>query len=248
MPRDTPEAFVIEARAYGADVRLVDGTIAEAGKAVATWAPAPEWWNVATFKEPFRLEGKKTLGYEIAEQAGWRLPDVILYPTGGGTGLVGMWRAFREMQAMGWLDGALPRLVSVQAKGCAPIVRAYDDGVGEARPWEMPSTLASGLRVPSPFADRLILTAIRETEGTAIAVSDEDMLDAMGELAREEGCFACPEGAATLAALRQMRASGEIGSGQRVVLFNTGSGLKYADAWRRALERRPEAVRDAERA
>ena len=242
VPRDTPEAFVMEAEALGAEIRLVDGTIADAGHALADWAPAPSWWNVATFKEPFRLEGKKTLGYEIAEQSGWRPPDVILYPTGGGTGLVGMWKAFDEMRELGWLEGDPPRLVSVQAEGCAPIVRAHEAASTTAEPWVDAATVASGLRVPSPFAHRFILTAIRETGGTAVSVSEEEMLDGMNDLARDEGCFASPEGGATLAALRQLRASGEIGSKERVAIFNTGSGLTYIEAWRRALARRRDPM------
>lgn len=243
MPADTPEPFVIEARALGADVALVRGTIFDAGRHVAEWAPAPEWWNVATFREPFRLEGKKTLGYEIAEQCGWRLPEFVIYPTGGGTGLVGMWKAFVELRALGWVDGPFPRLVSVQAAECAPIVRAFEEGRAEASPWPDARTLASGLRVPVAFADRLILTALRETSGTAIAVADEDMLDGMNDLARGEGCFACPEGGATLAALRRLRASGEVPAGARVVIYNTGSGLQYTDAWKSAL-RRADAARE----
>lgn len=238
MPRETPEAFVLETRAFGAEVRLVDGTIADAGRQLAEWAPAPEWWNVATFKEPFRLEGKKTLGYEIAEQLGWRLPDVILYPTGGGTGLVGMARAFRELAELGWTTGRPPRLIAVQAAGCAPVVRAFDSGASRVSPWPDARTVASGLRVPAPFADTLILAAIRDSGGTAVAVSEEDLLDALNELAAAEGVYVCPEGAATLAALRQLRRSGEIGAGERVVLYDTGSGLKYPEAWRLALARR----------
>jgi threonine synthase len=241
VPEDTPEAFVLEQRAFGAEVKLVPGTIADAGRALAGWAPAPEWWNVATFKEPFRLEGKKTLGYEIAEQLGWRAPDVILYPTGGGTGLVGMFRAFREMAELGWTDGAMPRLVAVQVAGCAPIVRAFEAGASRAAPWEHAATVASGLRVPSPFADSLILRATRESGGTAVAVSEEDMLDAMTELAAAEGVYACPEGAATVAALRQLRRSGEVRASDRVVVYDTGSGLKYPEAWRAALARRVPA-------
>jgi threonine synthase len=237
VPEDTPEVFVIEQRALGAEVKLVPGTISDAGRALAAWAPAPEWWNVATFKEPFRLEGKKTLGYEIAEQAGWRLPEVIFYPTGGGTGLVGMWRAFRELAELGWTNGAMPRLVAVQAGGCAPVVRAFAAGQAHAEPWADACTAALGLRVPAPFADRLILRAIRESGGTAVAVSEAELLDGMSALATEEGLFACPEGGATLAALRGLRSSGEIGAEDRVVLFNTGSGLKYLEAWRLARAR-----------
>jgi len=238
VPRDTPEAFVLEMRAFGAEVRLVEGTIADAGRLVAEWAPAPGWWHVSTFKEPFRLEGKKTLGYEIAEQLSWRLPDVILYPTGGGTGLVGMWRAFRELAALGWTDGPMPRLVAVQAEGCAPVVRAFAAGAPRTTPWENAHTVASGLRVPGAFADTLILAALRESRGTAVAVSEEDLLDAMHEMASLEGVFACPEGAATLAGLRQLRRSGEVKASDRVVIFDTGSGLKYPEAWRLALARR----------
>jgi len=240
IPEDTPEAFVLEQRGFGAEVRLVPGTISDAGRALAEWAPAPEWWNVATFKEPFRLEGKKTLGYELAEQSGWTLPHVILYPAGGGTGLVGMARAFEELLALGWIRGPLPRLVAVQAAGCAPIVRAFEAGAATAEPFPHPFTVASGLRVPAPFADALMLRAIRESGGTAIAVSEEEMLDGMREMAESEGCFACPEGGATLAALRRLRASGEIPAGERVVIYNTGSGLKYPEAWRAALARRAQ--------
>jgi threonine synthase len=238
VPDDTPEAFVIEQQAFGAEVMKVPGTISDAGKALATWAPAPEWWNVSTFKEPFRLEGKKTLGYEIAEQCGWRLPEVILYPTGGGTGLVGMWQAFRELNDLGWTSGAMPRLVVVQARGCAPVVRAYEAGETVTSAWENARTAALGLRVPAPFAGALILRAVRESGGTALAVEEEELLDGMSELAAGTGILACPEGGATLAALRRLRASGEIGPRDRVVLYNTGSGLKYPEAWRQALARR----------
>ncbi|HEY3216426.1 MAG TPA: threonine synthase [Candidatus Eisenbacteria bacterium] len=238
MPEDTPEALVLEARSLGAEVRLVAGTITDAGTALATWAPAPEWWNVATFREPFRLEGKKTLGYEIAEQSGWRLPEAIFYPTGGGTGLVGMWRAFRELLGLGWVREPMPRLIAVQSRGCAPVVRAVREGAARVTAWQEARTLASGLCVPSPFADRLILKAVHESGGTAVEVSEEELLDGMSELAEREGCFACPEGGATVAALRQLRASGEVRAGQRVVLFNTGSGLKYLEAWAEVRRRR----------
>ncbi len=242
VPEDTPEIFVTEQRALGAEVRLVPGTIAEAGRALAGWAAPPDWWNVATFKEPFRLEGKKTLGYEIAEQSDWRLPEVIFYPTGGGTGLVGMWKAFAELRALGWIDGPPPRLVSVQARGCAPVVRAFEQDAARVAPWPDATTAALGLRVPSPFADALMLRAIRETGGTAVAVSEEELMDGMVELAGTEGCFACPEGGATLAALRKLRVSGEVKRDERVVIFNTGSGLKYPGAWRAALARRGAAA------
>ncbi len=242
VPEDTPEVFTLEQRAFGAEVRTVPGTIADAGRALADWAPGPEWWNVATFREPFRLEGKKTLGYEIAEQCGWRLPDVIVYPAGGGTGLVGMWLAFRELGELGWSEGAMPRLIAVQPQGCAPVVRAFAEGAATVVAWEGARTVALGLRVPSPFAGALILRAIRESAGTAIAVSEEELLDGMSELATEAGCFAAPEGGATLAALRRLRASGEVKAKERVVIYNTGSGLKYPEAWRQALARRDPAA------
>jgi len=248
IPEETPAAFADEQRAFGAEVKLVPGTISDAGKALGSWAPSPEWWNVATFKEPFRLEGKKTLGYEIVEQLGWELPDVIVYPTGGGTGLVGLWKAFEEMRAMGWIHGPSPRLISVQAKGCAPVVRAIERGDDGIEPWPDAQTAASGLRVPAPFAERLILRSIRETEGAAIAVTEDEMFDGMNALAEAEGCFACPEGGATLAALRLLRDDRVVGENDRVVIFNTGSGLKYLEAWRLALARRAPGVRSADAA
>ncbi len=240
VPEETPEPFLLEQRGFGAEVLAVPGTISDAGKALASWAPASEWWNVATFREPFRLEGKKTLGYEIAEQLGWRLPEAILYPTGGGTGLVGMWRAFDELRVLGWIDDPSPKLVSVQSEGCAPIVRAFDRGAPRAEPWENAATAASGLRVPAPFADALILRGVRETGGAAIAVSEDDMLDAMVTLTESTGSYACPEGGATLAALRIARERGIVGAHSNVVLFNTGSGLKYPEAWRAAMARRAQ--------
>jgi len=246
IPEDTPESIVLELEGFGAEVKLVPGTIAECGRVVANWAPAPEWWNVATFKEPFRLEGKKTLGYEIAEQLGWELPDAILYPTGGGTGLVGMAKAFAELRELGWVGERLPRLVAVQVSGCAPVVRAFESGAKRIEPWANAATVAGGLRVPSPFADTLILDAIRSTGGTAVAVHEEAMLDAMLELAGLEGCFACPEGGATLAALRQLVTRGEIARDARVVIYDTGSGLKYPEAWRAALARRSQRARAAD--
>jgi threonine synthase len=234
VPDDTPEPFLLEQEALGAEVRRVPGTIADAGVALKTWAPPPEWWNVATFREPFRLEGKKTLGYEIAEALGWRLPDAVLYPTGGGTGLVGMARAFADLLAMQWSPPPAPKLFAVQVAGCAPVVRAYDRGAERAEPWRDARTLASGLRVPSPFADRWILRGVRESGGQAIAVSEEAMLDGMVEMTAEAGVFACPEGGATLAALRVLRQEDRIARGARVVIFDTGSGLKYLEAWRAA--------------
>jgi threonine synthase len=240
VPEETPEAFALELQAFGAEVKRVPGTISDAGRALAEWAPASEWWNVSTFKEPFRLEGKKTLGYEIAEQLGWTLPDVILYPTGGGTGLVGMARAFAELRELGWVTGGVPHLVAVQMRGCAPIVRAFESGADHAEAWPDAWTRASGLRVPSPFADRLMLASLRDSNGLGIAVGEEEMMDGMLDLAAE-GCFACPEGGAVMAALRQLRVRGEVKPEQRVVIFNTGSGLKYLETWREAAARREAA-------
>jgi threonine synthase len=227
MPRDAPAANQIEVKAFGAELILVDGLISDAGKQAAEQARKKKWFDMSTFKEPYRVEGKKTMGLEIAEQCGWDLPDVILYPTGGGTGLVGMWKAFAEMEELGWIGSKRPRMVSVQAEGCAPIVRAIQEGTERAEPWPNAATTAAGLRVPTPFADRLILRAIRESRGTAVAVSDEAIDVAQKEIAKLEGLLAAPEGAANWAALKDLVRSGWMGPDERVVLFNTGSGLKY---------------------
>jgi len=227
MPQDAPQVNREEVRAAGADLTLVDGLIDEAARRAAAEAQKHGWFDVSTFKEPYRVEGKKTMGLELAEALGWELPDVILYPTGGGTGLVGMWKAFAELEALGWIGPRRPRMVSVQAEGCAPIVRAFHAGAERAQPWENAHTIAAGLRVPRVFADRLILRVLRESRGTAVAVSDEEILSAQAEMARSEGIFPSPEGAATLAALRRLVAQGFVAPEERVVLFNTGSGLKY---------------------
>ncbi len=227
MPQDAPQANRREVEIAGADLHLVDGLISDAARLAAAEAEEHGWFDVSTFKEPYRVEGKKTMGLELAEAFGWELPDLIIYPTGGGTGLVGMWKAFAELEAMGWIGSRRPRMVSVQAEGCAPIVRAFQEGAERAEPWQNAHTLASGLRVPAAFADRLILRALRESRGTAVAVSDEEILEAQRELAHAEGIFAAPEGAATLAALRRLCQAGEVSPDERVVLFNTGSGLKY---------------------
>jgi threonine synthase len=227
MPQDAPAANQAEVRAFGAELVLVNGLISDAGRLAATEASLHHWFDVSTFKEPYRLEGKKTMGLELAEHFGWDLPEVIIYPTGGGTGLVGMWKAFAELEAMGWIGERRPRMVSVQAAGCAPIVRAFEQGWLEAEPWQGAATIASGLRVPSPFADRQILRVLRESGGTALAVSDEEILLAQKELAAAEGIFAAPEGAATFAALKHLVKTGWLQKDERVVLFNTGSGLKY---------------------
>lgn len=229
MPKDTPAANQIEARQYGARVTLVDGLITDCGRIVAEKKAAEGWFDVSTLKEPYRVEGKKTMGYEIAEQLNWRLPDVIIYPTGGGTGLIGMWKAFAEMEELGWLGKGRPRLVSVQASGCAPIVRAFAGGKDTAEPWPNAKTVASGLRVPQAVADFLMLRALRESDGTALSVSDEEMLAEIPRIGRAEGIFFCPEGAACVAALRHLTERQWIKPGDEVVIFNTATGLKYLD-------------------
>ena len=228
MLRDTPRANVEECRITGAEVILVDGLISDAARLATEKADAEGWFDLSTFKEPYRLEGKKVMGFELAEAFQWILPGVIVYPTGGGTGLVGMWKAFDELEKLGWLKQTdRPRLVSVQAEGCAPIVKAFESGSPTSEYWQGAHTQASGLRVPKSFADRLILKDIRLSGGLAIAVSDEQMLQAQSLLATTEGVFACPEGAATLAGLIPLIGRGWIRPDERVVLFNTGSGLKY---------------------
>jgi threonine synthase len=229
MPRDTPRANIIECEVAGAHVRLMDGLITDCGAEVARLKESEGWFDVSTLKEPYRVEGKKTLGYEIAEQLAWTLPDVIICPTGGGTGLVGMWKAFDELQALGWIGEKRPRMISVQAAGCAPIVRAFEAGNRFAEEFENAATVASGLRVPKAIGDFLILDAIRESGGTAVAVTDEELVAGAKELARTEGIFASPEGGACVPAVRQLLARGDVKPDEKVVLFNTGSGIKYLD-------------------
>ena len=236
MPRDTPRANVIECEVAGAHVTLIDGLITDCGAEVARRKEAEGWFDVSTLKEPYRVEGKKTLGYEIAEQSEWILPDVIVYPTGGGTGLVGMWKAFDELQQLGWIGEKRPRMISVQAAGCAPIVRAFEAGTRFAEEFENAQTVASGLRVPKAIGDFLILDAIRESGGTAIAVTDEELMEGARELARMEGIFAAPEGGACVPALRKLLARGDVKPDESVVLFNTGSGIKYLDAFEKRLK------------
>lgn len=233
MPKDTPRANVVECLESGAHVTLVDGLITDCGRIVAERKDDEGWFDVSTLKEPYRVEGKKTMGYELAEQFGWELPDVILYPTGGGTGLIGMWKAFDEMEALGWIGPKRPRMVSVQAAGCAPIVRAFEEGKESAAEFENAHTVASGLRVPRAIGDFLILRAVRASKGTAIAVTDDELLDGVRDVASTEGVFAAPEGGACVAALRKLVDRGEIGADERVVVFNTGSGAKYLEAFRR---------------
>ena len=226
-PEDTPAVNVSEIALQGADVYRVNGLIDDCGKIVGGGKEAVGWFDVSTLKEPYRIEGKKTMGFELAEQLGWELPDVILYPTGGGTGLIGMWKAFDELEAIGFIGSKRPRMVAVQAEGCAPIVKAFEHGVEHAPRWDNPHTIASGIRVPQAVGDFLILRAVRESGGFAIAVSDDAIEDGLVEVAREEGLLLCPEGAATWAAYRQARADGRISPGDRVVLFNCATGLKY---------------------
>ena len=230
MPADVPVANRVECERLGAQLTLVNGLITDCGRMVADRKADQGWFDVSTLKEPYRVEGKKTMGYELAEQLGWELPDVVLYPTGGGTGLIGMWKAFDEMESMGWIGAARPRMVAVQAAGCAPIVRAYEAGADSAETWEDAETVASGLRVPGAVGDFLMLRAIRESNGTAVAVTDEALLACVEEMASSTGIFPAPEGAATLAGLKRLVSDGWITPADRVVLFNTGTGLKYIEA------------------
>jgi threonine synthase len=234
MPRDTPRANVIECEVAGATVTLIDGLITDCGAEVARRKEAEGWFDVSTLKEPYRVEGKKTLGYELAEQLQWTLPDVIVYPTGGGTGLVGMWKAFEELQQLGWVGDKRPRMVTVQAEKCAPIVRAFEKGERFAAEIPNAQTVASGLRVPKAIGDFLILDAIRDSGGTALTVSDEELLEGAREMARLEGIFAAPEGGACVPALRKLLERGEVQPDEKVALFNTGSGIKYVDLFDRA--------------
>src|SRR6266436_3854384 len=231
MPKDTPRANVIECEQTGAHVTLMDGLITDCGAEVARRKEAEGWFDVSTLKEPYRIEGKKTMGYELAEQFNWELPDVIIYPTGGGTGLIGMWKAFDEMEQMGWIGRKRPRMVTVQASGCAPIVRAFEEGKRFADEFADAATIAAGLRVPKAIGDFLILDALRASGGTAIAVTDKELIDATKEIGAAEGIFCAPEGAACLPALKKLMSGGAVKSGDRVVLFNTGSGVKYVESF-----------------
>src|SRR6266478_4120654 len=231
MPRHPPRANVIECEQTGAHVTLMEGLITDCGAEVGRRKEAEGWFDVSTLKEPYRIEGKKTMGYELAEQFDWQLPDVILYPTGGGTGLIGMWKAFDEMERMGWIDRKRPRMVTVQAEGCAPIVRAFEEGKRFADEFPNASTTASGLRVPKAIGDFLILDALRESGGTAVAVTDGELIAATREIGAAEGVFCAPEGAACLPALRRLIDRGEVKASERVVLFNTGAGVKYLESF-----------------
>ena len=231
MPRDTPRANIIECRELGAHVTLIDGLITDCGAEIARRKADEGWFDMSTLKEPYRIEGKKTLGYELAEQLDWKLPDVILYPTGGGTGLIGMWKAFDEMEVLGWIDRKRPRMFSVQASGCAPIVRAFEAGEKFAAEFPNAHTIASGLRVPKAIGDFLILKILRQSNGGAVAVDDQEIVRVVRDVGSTEGLFVAPEGAACFAALKSLRRAGKIDIGERVVIFNTGSGIKYLDCY-----------------
>jgi threonine synthase len=231
MPRDVPQSNYIECKAFGANVTLVDGLISDCAKIVNDGRATEGWFDVSTLKEPYRIEGKKTMGYELCEQMGWQLPDVIFYPTGGGVGIIGMWKAFDEMEALGWIGSRRPKMIAVQTEGCQPVVRAYEEGQQRSQFWENAHTVASGLRVPKPLGDFLILEAVRKSGGTAIAVSDDQLIDAGIQLASDEGIFVAPEGAACVAALEKLLARGFLKRDERIVIYNTGAGLKYLEAY-----------------
>lgn len=231
MPRDVPEANYIECKMYGANVTLVDGLISDCGRIVAERKDAEGWFDVSTLKEPYRIEGKKTMGIELAEQLGWRLPDAVFYPTGGGVGMIGMWKAFHELEQLGWIGSRRPKMIAVQATGCAPIVRAFEEGKEASEFWENAATLASGLRVPKALGDFLVLTAVRESGGTCVAVADQEILQAGRLLAQTEGMFVAPEGAACVAALRKLLGAGFLKKNDEIVIYNTGTGLKYLENW-----------------
>jgi threonine synthase len=226
-PRTTPPVILEQIRVFGGELELVDGHIGDAGRLAAAWSAAEGAYNVSTLREPYRIEGKKTLAFELAVQLGWTMPDAIIYPTGGGTGLIGMWKAFAELLKAGWVQGTPPRFFSVQAAGCAPVVRAFELGADRGEPWIEPQTVASGLRVPAPLGDRLMLRALRESSGGALAVSDEELTEAARVASSSEGIDVSPEGGAAFAAARRLREDGTLGPGERVVIFNTGAGWLY---------------------
>jgi threonine synthase len=244
MPQDVPQANFIECKAYGARVTLVNGLISDCAKIVAERAPREGWFDLSTLKEPYRIEGKKTMGYEVAEQLGWELPDAIFYPTGGGVGMIGMWKAFAEMEALGWIGSDRPKMIAVQAEGCQPVVRAFDQGTERSQFWEGAATVASGLRVPKPLGDFLVLKAVRESGGTAIAVPDAELIDAGIQLAAEEGIFASPEGGACVAAAERLIRDGFLKRDDQIVIYNTGSGLKYLEAYSTRFPRMPAGETD----
>jgi threonine synthase len=229
MPKDTPNANQVECRAYGAYVYLIDGLISDCGRMVGERKAAEGWFDVSTLKEPYRVEGKKTMGYELVEQLGWEYPDAVFYPTGGGVGMIGMWKAFEEMEQLGWVTGKRPKMIAVQASGCAPVVRAFEQGQAASTMWQDAYTAASGLRVPKPYGDTIILDIVRQSGGTAVALSDEAIFASLKDWASHEGLLLSPEGAAATAAYDHLIATGFLSKSDRVVLFNTGSGNKYTD-------------------
>jgi len=231
MPRDVPQSNYIECKAFGSKVTLIDGLISDCAKRVNAGCETEGWFDVTTLKEPYRIEGKKTMGYEVAEQMGWDLPDAIFYPTGGGVGIIGMWKAFEEMEALGWIGKQRPKMIAVQVEGCQPVVRAFERGEQRSQFWDNAHTVASGLRVPKPLGDFLILDAVRSSGGTAIAVSDTELIDAGIQLASDEGIFVAPEGAACVSALEKLLDSGFLKPSERIVIYNTGAGLKYLEAY-----------------
>lgn len=243
MPQDVPAANYIEATIYGANVTLVDGLISDCARMVAERKQYEGWFDISTLKEPFRIEGKKTMGYELVEQLGWEYPDAVFYPTGGGVGLIGMWKAFEEMEYLGWVrPGKRPRMIAVQASGCAPVVRAFEAGASASQMWLNASTVASGLRVPKPYGDYIMLDILRKSEGIAVALPDAEILASIQDWARNEGIFLSPEGAAATAAYDHLIATGFLKPSDRVVVFNTGAGLKYADVTASAMNiMRPQA-------
>jgi threonine synthase len=243
MPLDVPFANYVEAIAYGAHVELVNGLISDCARMVQERKQQEGWFDISTLKEPFRIEGKKTMGYELVEQLGWEYPDAVFYPTGGGVGLIGMWKAFEEMEELGWVrPGKRPKMIAVQSSGCAPVVRAYDEGAQTSVMWKDAATFASGLRVPKPYGDAIILDIVRASDGVAMAVSDEEILASILDWARNEGIFLSPEGASVTAAYDKLLANGYLKPNDRVVLFNTGAGLKYTDVTAEAMKlKRPTA-------
>jgi threonine synthase len=236
MPKDVPFANYVEAVAYGANVTLVNGLISDCGRMVAERTATEGWFDVSTLKEPYRVEGKKTMGYELVEQLGWEYPEAVFYPTGGGVGLIGMWKAFAELEELGWVQpGRRPRMIAVQSSGCAPVARAFERGAAVSEMWKDASTFASGLRVPKPYGDAIMLEILAESGGVAMAIPDAEILESLRDWARNEGVFLSPEGAAATAAYDRMLASRELKASDRVVIFNTGAGLKYTDVTAEAM-------------
>jgi len=244
MPQDVPQSNYIECKAFGSKVTLVDGLISDCAKIVNAGVKTEGWFDVSTLKEPYRIEGKKTMGYELAEQMGWKLPDAIFYPTGGGVGIIGMWKAFEEMEALGWIGSERPKMIVVQVEGCQPVVRAFEKGEPRSQFWDNSHTVASGLRVPKPLGDFLILEAVRNSGGTAIAVTDAELLDAGIQLASDEGMFVAPEGAACVSALKKLLAGGFLKKSEKIVIYNTGAGLKYLEAYSTRFPRSSSAEQD----